>query len=130
MNTLCLGSVTFSLSRIRIREKKDGEEVAVIEIGAAPSRNLKDRTSSFGPTAAVEVSPIENWLELEAGVDAELPAPHNRLGDRPFVQEALDAFAHSRVHGRHWPRVDKHKRVRHNYKFSRWGSRPGLHILA
>ena len=49
-------------------EKKNAEEVAVIEIGAAPSRNLKDHTSSFGPTVAVEVSPIENWLELEAGV--------------------------------------------------------------
>jgi hypothetical protein len=49
-------------------EKKDAQEVAVLEIGAAPSRNLKDRTSSFGPTVAVEVSPIENWLELEAGV--------------------------------------------------------------
>ena len=50
------------------QEKKDVEEVAVIEIGAAPSRNLRDHASSFGPTAAVEVSPIENWLELEAGV--------------------------------------------------------------
>lgn len=50
------------------QEKKDAEEVAVIEIGAAPSWNLTDRTSSFGPTAAVEVTPIENWLELEAGV--------------------------------------------------------------
>jgi hypothetical protein len=49
-------------------EKKDAQEVAVIEIGAAPSRNLTDRTWSFGPTVAVEVTPIENWLELEAGV--------------------------------------------------------------
>ena len=49
-------------------EKKDAQEVAVIEIGAAPSRDLKDRTSSLGPTVAVEVTPIENWLELEAGV--------------------------------------------------------------
>jgi len=44
------------------------EEVAVVEIGASPSRNLKDHSSSFGPTVAVEVSPIEKWLELEAGV--------------------------------------------------------------
>jgi hypothetical protein len=29
---------------------------------------LKDGGSSFGPTVAVEVTPIENWLELEAGV--------------------------------------------------------------
>jgi hypothetical protein len=50
------------------QEKKDAREVAIIEIGAAPSRNLKDHSSSLGPTIAVEVSPIENWLELEAGV--------------------------------------------------------------
>ncbi len=49
-------------------EKKAEEEVAVVEIGAAPSRNLKDHTSSLGPTLAVEVSPVEHWLELEAGV--------------------------------------------------------------
>jgi hypothetical protein len=49
-------------------EKKTGDEVAVIEIGAAPSGNLNDHAASFGPTAAVEVTPIENWLELEAGV--------------------------------------------------------------
>ena len=53
---------------VSAQEKKAGEEGAVMEIGAAPSRNLKDHTSSFGPTVAVEVSPIENWLELEAGV--------------------------------------------------------------
>jgi len=51
------------------QEKKDApEEIAVVEIGAAPSRNLKDHTSSLGPTVAVEVTPVENWLELEAGV--------------------------------------------------------------
>jgi hypothetical protein len=44
------------------------EPVAVVELGVAPSRNLKDHVSSFGPTVAVEVSPIEKWLELEAGV--------------------------------------------------------------
>ena len=49
-------------------QNKRPEEVATIEIGAAPSRNLKDPTSSFGPTVAVEISPIEHWLELEAGV--------------------------------------------------------------
>jgi len=64
-----LGSLGSHLRRVRIRAgKKDAEEVAVIEIGAAPSRNLQDHSSSFGPTVAVEVSPIEKWLELEAGV--------------------------------------------------------------
>lgn len=44
------------------------ESVAVIELGVAPGWNLKDGGWSFGPTVAVEVEPIEHWLELEAGV--------------------------------------------------------------
>jgi hypothetical protein len=61
-------SLFLCLAYASAEEKKDAREVAVIEIGAAPSRNLNDRTSSFGPTVAVEITPIENWLELEAGV--------------------------------------------------------------
>ena len=37
-------------------------------MGGATSYSITDGGSSFGPTAAVEVTPIENWLELEAGV--------------------------------------------------------------
>ena len=44
------------------------EPVAVFELGGAADRSLTEGESSFGPTAAVEVTPIENWLELEAGV--------------------------------------------------------------
>ena len=64
---ICAASLLLCHGPAFAEEKKTGEEVAVIEIGAAPSRNLRDHASSFGPTAAVEVSPIENWLELEAG---------------------------------------------------------------
>jgi hypothetical protein len=55
----------------------NGEPVAVVELGAAPSRNLKDHTSGFGPTVAVEVTLSEKWLELEAGV-----TPSFRRADR------------------------------------------------
>jgi hypothetical protein len=48
------------------------EPVAIVELGAVPSWNLKDHSSSLGPTVAVEVSPIEKWLELEAGVTPSL----------------------------------------------------------
>jgi hypothetical protein len=44
------------------------KEIAVVEIGAAASQSLTGGGSSFGPDFAVEVTPIENWLELEAGV--------------------------------------------------------------
>jgi hypothetical protein len=44
------------------------EPIAVVELGGAAERTIQDGTSSFGPTVAVEITPIENWLELEAGV--------------------------------------------------------------
>jgi hypothetical protein len=48
----------------------DTEPAAILELGGAPSWNLKDGGYSFGPTLAVEVTPIENWLELETGITA------------------------------------------------------------
>jgi hypothetical protein len=44
------------------------EDKAVIELGGAFSRSISESGWSLGPTVAVEVTPIENWLELEAGV--------------------------------------------------------------
>jgi len=40
----------------------------VLEFGAAGSWDVQGNGSSFGPAIAIEVTPIENWLELEAGV--------------------------------------------------------------
>jgi len=51
-----------------IGQSVDKEPAAVVELGGAADWNVKDGGSSFGPTVAVEVTPIENWLELEAGV--------------------------------------------------------------
>ena len=44
------------------------EPAAVAELGGAASQSITEDQSSFGPTVAVEVTPIENWLELEAGI--------------------------------------------------------------
>lgn len=51
-------------------QNEEKEAAAVLELGGAGSWSLDDGSSSFGPTAAVEITPIENWLELEAGVTA------------------------------------------------------------
>ena len=48
----------------------------MLEIGGAASRSLTESQSSFGPTLAVEVTPIEKWLELEVGV-TPLFRPHS-----------------------------------------------------
>ena len=47
---------------------EDKEPSAVVEIGGASEWGLRDGSASFGPTVAVEVTPLKNWLEIEAGV--------------------------------------------------------------
>ena len=49
-------------------DKEEKESLAVIELGGAGSWSVKGGGSGFGPTVALEVTPIEKWLELEAGV--------------------------------------------------------------
>jgi hypothetical protein len=46
------------------------EPAAILELGGAAGWSLEDGGSSFGPNVAVEVTPIENWLEIETGVTA------------------------------------------------------------
>jgi hypothetical protein len=57
---LCAGSA--------FAQSADKDPAAIVELGAAAGLSLKDGASSFGPGVAVEVTPIEHWLELEAGV--------------------------------------------------------------
>jgi hypothetical protein len=49
-------------------DDKEPKEVAVVELGAAAGWNITSGGSNVAPTVAVEVTPIEKWLELEAGV--------------------------------------------------------------
>jgi hypothetical protein len=45
----------------------DKEPSAIFEIGGAGEWNLRNGGASLGPSIAVEVEPIKEWLELEAG---------------------------------------------------------------
>jgi hypothetical protein len=47
---------------------EDKDPAAILEIGAATSWSVTGGAASFAPNFAVETTPIENWLELEAGV--------------------------------------------------------------
>lgn len=62
----------------------DKEPVAIVELGGAGDWNVKDAGSSFGPDFAVEITPIENWLELEGGA-AALFAPHSKEWDMDLL---------------------------------------------
>jgi hypothetical protein len=62
-----LPGLLFLFSGSAFAQPAGDEPVAIVELGGAASRDLKGG-SSFGPDVAVEITPIENWLELEAGV--------------------------------------------------------------
>jgi hypothetical protein len=49
-------------------KETEREPAAVVELGGAASGSLTGGGASGGPTVAVEVTPVENWLELEGGV--------------------------------------------------------------
>jgi len=46
------------------------DHVAVIEVGGAGDWGLNGGAAAIGATVAAEVTPVEHWLELEAGVTA------------------------------------------------------------
>ena len=48
-------------------QAQDKEPTAIVELGAASEWGIPG-ASSFGPSAAVEFTPIKEWLEIEGGV--------------------------------------------------------------
>jgi hypothetical protein len=63
------GQTSFQESSVPIRplvEEKDPK--AIFEVGAATSWNFSGGAATFAPNLAAEITPIEKWLELEAGV--------------------------------------------------------------
>ena len=61
-------AMLFLCSGSAFGQSGDRDPVAIVELGAAGGGSLKGAGASVGPTAAVEVTPVENWLELEGGV--------------------------------------------------------------
>jgi hypothetical protein len=54
----------------QVTDKEDKDPLAIVELGAAMGWNVKGGAAGVGPNVAVEVTPIEHWLELEAGTSA------------------------------------------------------------
>jgi hypothetical protein len=46
----------------------DDDPSVILEVGAATSWTTTGGAASFAPNFAAETTPIENWLEIEAGV--------------------------------------------------------------
>ena len=70
-NTLVFWALLFSLGRTfaqSAEKSAEKEPVAILELGAAASHSLSGGGPAGGPSLAVEVTPIEEWLEIEASV--------------------------------------------------------------
>lgn len=67
-DALKVGLFVWSASAFAQSPAPEKEPAAIMEVGAAGNWGVKGGGSAFGPTVAVEVTPIKNWLELEAGV--------------------------------------------------------------
>jgi len=65
-------------------QSAEKEPAAIVELGGAGNWSVKGGGSGFGPTVAIEVTPIKNWLELEAGV-TPLFAMHSREWDTDLL---------------------------------------------
>jgi hypothetical protein len=63
----------------------DAEHKFILELGSAGEWPLTNVPGNFGGTFAVEVEPIENWLELELGLTSLNTTGHSDLsGDLLF----------------------------------------------
>jgi hypothetical protein len=49
-------------------DEEHSEPTAIVEIGGAGEWSLANGRFSFAPNLAVEVTPIEDWLEIEVGL--------------------------------------------------------------
>ena len=64
--------------------REDVEPTAIVEIGGAVQTGLTDGGTGFGPNLAVETTPIENWLEVEAGITPSF-SPHQTEWSADFL---------------------------------------------
>jgi hypothetical protein len=63
----------------------DKDPVAIVELGGAAGWSLNNGGASFGADAAVEFTPIENWLEIETGVTPLFRRHHSTEWDSDLL---------------------------------------------
>ncbi|HVI09917.1 MAG TPA: hypothetical protein VND65_16640 [Candidatus Binatia bacterium] len=93
-------------------QAEPSEASLVLELGGTASRSITENNSSFGPSFAAEIEPLENKLEIEAGasslfrrhstewdVDVLFKKPWTLSEKVEFMIGAGPAWIHSRAYG-------------------------------
>lgn len=63
-----IASATYAQTPEQNQRPLDDDPSVTMELGASASWNTTGGATTFAPNLAAETTPIENWLELEAGV--------------------------------------------------------------
>jgi hypothetical protein len=62
------GQASSEVSAHRQESGEDKDPAAILELGASTNWNFSGGAATFAPNLAAEITPIEDWLEIEAGV--------------------------------------------------------------
>lgn len=74
-----LGLLLIATAVVHAHESGDQDHAVVLEFGAAGEKPITGGASNFGGTLGAEVTPIENWLEIEFGLAALSTAGRTEL---------------------------------------------------
>jgi hypothetical protein len=77
---LVVSVLQFSARSVLAQEDVGNDHSLVLEIGPAGEWDFDESSSHLGVTLAVEVTPIEQWLELESGIAALKASDHTEVG--------------------------------------------------
>jgi hypothetical protein len=88
--SLCAALGAFLVAGQARGDETTKEPAAILEFGPAAEVPIRGGGSSFGPSIAMEATPIEDWLEIEGGVSplfkrGQTEWDFNLLFKKPFT---------------------------------------------
>jgi hypothetical protein len=84
------GLIAAQLAMAPTAQAEEHESTAIIEIGGASEWSSGNSGFSFGPSIALEVTPVQNWLEVEAGVTPLFGNNHTEWNTDVVLRKPFD----------------------------------------